>query len=251
MIDEEKLLIVNDSLKVKQSTPLVQNPAFTHLDTKVFGVNYNGIIEFPPDEDFDFEFINCIFNNVTFVSTQSEAGSLTFKYCIFKNCTFKENIYLEAYDCLFMDCTFNLNENSIFQTCIFDGKIAFQTYLATDCFRNCSFEKTTELKYWRDYVQTLTYDMYAKKNAHRDTVYLVIPEGAKVARNPFNPNYVDRCDRAIVKRIVSLKGEELLTARSHFNPEFIYEVGKEVRPDSFDERWWITRTHGIHCKCMK
>lgn len=252
MIGGEKLLIVNNSLKVKQSAPLVQNPAFTHLDTKVFGVNYSGTIEFPPDEDFYFEFIDCIFNNVTFVSPQSEAESLTFKYCIFKNCTFKEDFWIECYDCSFLNCTFDIQDDSDFENCIFDGEIKFVNAMNHYNFRSCSFEGCTKLDYPYNYVKTLDYDMFCTKNCGAASiVFLKVPKGAKIAYNIFNSAKNIRSNRAIVEKIVTFNGDEISSTWSKFDMNFIYKTGEEVYPDSFDERWWITNTHGIHCRVVR
>lgn len=251
MIDEEKLLIVNNSLKVKQSAPLVHNPIFTHLDTKVIGVNYNGMIEFPSDEDFDFEFVDCIFNDVTFVSPESEAGSLTFKYCVFTNCVFKEYLWIGCYDCLFSNCTFDIQGNSNFDNCIFDGEIEFVSPMNPHNFCSCSFGRCTKLDYPYNYVKTLNYDMFCTKNCGAASiVFLKVPKGAKIAYNIFNSAKNIRCNRAIVEKIVTLNGDEIPSTWSKFDINFIYKTGEEVCPDSFDERWWITNTHGIHCRVV-
>ena len=56
-----------------------------------------------------------------------------------------------------------------------------------------------------------------------------------------------RCSEAEVISITSLNGNYSLTkAFSSFNPEFIYEVGKIVAVDNFDENRWNECSTGIH-----
>ena len=56
-----------------------------------------------------------------------------------------------------------------------------------------------------------------------------------------------RCSEAEVISITSLNGNYSLTkAFSRFNPEFIYEVGKIVAVDNFDENRWNECSTGIH-----
>ena len=56
-----------------------------------------------------------------------------------------------------------------------------------------------------------------------------------------------RCSEAEVISITSLNGNYSLTkAFSSFNPEFIYEVGKIVTVDNFDENRWNECSTGIH-----
>ena len=56
-----------------------------------------------------------------------------------------------------------------------------------------------------------------------------------------------RCSEAEVISITSLNGNYSLTkAFSTFNPEFMYEVGKIVAVDNFDENRWNECSTGIH-----
>ena len=56
-----------------------------------------------------------------------------------------------------------------------------------------------------------------------------------------------RCSEAEVISITSLDGNHSLTkAVSTFNPDFIYEVGKIVTVDNFDENRWNECSTGIH-----
>ena len=56
-----------------------------------------------------------------------------------------------------------------------------------------------------------------------------------------------RCSEAEVISITSLNGNYSLTkAFSSFNPEFMYEVGKIVAVDNFDENRWNECSTGIH-----
>lgn len=71
-----------------------------------------------------------------------------------------------------------------------------------------------------------------------------------------------RCDKAIVECITDILGQTsdkkygainitekqciLYILNSYFNPYFKYEVGKEVRPNSFDSVRWRECSYGIH-----
>lgn len=57
-----------------------------------------------------------------------------------------------------------------------------------------------------------------------------------------------RCDKAKVLAIETIKGEPLkhLNARSKHDQSFIYEVGKIVSVDNFDEDRWNECAPGIH-----
>ena len=56
-----------------------------------------------------------------------------------------------------------------------------------------------------------------------------------------------RCSEAEVISITSLNGNYSLTkAFSSFNPDFMYEVGKIVAVDNFDENRWNECSTGIH-----
>ena len=56
-----------------------------------------------------------------------------------------------------------------------------------------------------------------------------------------------RCSEAEVISITSLDGNHSLTkAVSTFNPDFMYEVGKIVAVDNFDENRWNECSTGIH-----
>ena len=56
-----------------------------------------------------------------------------------------------------------------------------------------------------------------------------------------------RCSEAEVISITSLNGNYSLTkAFSAFNPDFMYEVGKIVAVDNFDENRWNECSTGIH-----
>lgn len=79
-------------------------------------------------------------------------------------------------------------------------------------------------------------------------VYLVkleIPEDAK--RSSATTNKC-RCDKAKVLEVVSLITNESIKCviNVKFQYRLVYEVGKTVYPDSFDDDRWNECSHGIH-----
>lgn len=57
-----------------------------------------------------------------------------------------------------------------------------------------------------------------------------------------------RCDKAKVLEIQNLDGTpiNLACVYSFYNINFRYEVGEIIYPNSFDDRYWIECSHGIH-----
>lgn len=56
-----------------------------------------------------------------------------------------------------------------------------------------------------------------------------------------------RCDEAKVLSITSIDGNEIYDrANSQFDKKFVYEVGKTVRVDDFDDNRWNECSTGIH-----
>lgn len=56
-----------------------------------------------------------------------------------------------------------------------------------------------------------------------------------------------RCDEAKVLSITSIDGNEIYDrANSQFDKKFVYEVGKTVRVDDFDDNRWDECSTGIH-----
>lgn len=84
-----------------------------------------------------------------------------------------------------------------------------------------------------------------KKAANNTIVKLLIPEDAKRG-SAFGRKC--RCDKAICLAIEDLEGTPLLTTSvaSKWDKEFIYEVGKEVSVNNFDENRFNECAPGIH-----
>ena len=76
-------------------------------------------------------------------------------------------------------------------------------------------------------------------------VKLEIPADAK--RSSATTNKC-RCNKAKVLEIQYLDGTpiNLTCVYSYFNIDFIYKVGEIVESDSFDDRFWLECSHGIH-----
>lgn len=74
-------------------------------------------------------------------------------------------------------------------------------------------------------------------------ITLYIPEDAK--RSSAYSNKC-RCDKARVLDIRTLNGEKRAAAISQYDPDFIYEIDKEVTVPNFDENRWYECAPGIH-----
>ena len=88
-----------------------------------------------------------------------------------------------------------------------------------------------------------------KKVKDGDYTFLVklqIPEDAK--RSSATGTKC-RCSKAVVLEIIDLDDAENKVEKCtnvSYNQETVYEVGKEVLPDSFDDDRWNECSHGIH-----
>ena len=85
-------------------------------------------------------------------------------------------------------------------------------------------------------------------NKRRNKEYIVkleIPADAK--RSSATTNKC-RCDKAKVLEIQYLNGNKakVIQVISNYDKPFIYKVGEMVYPDSFDDRFWVECSHGIH-----
>ena len=80
------------------------------------------------------------------------------------------------------------------------------------------------------------------KIAHGALVKLSIPADA---RRSNATGRKCRCDKATVLSITKY-GEEVESAISDHDADFVYRVGETVTPDSFDEDRWDVCSHGIH-----
>jgi len=74
-------------------------------------------------------------------------------------------------------------------------------------------------------------------------IKLSIPEDAK--RSSAYGNKC-RCDKAKVLDIRTFGGQKVKSAISQYNPDFIYEIDKEVSVPDFDENRWHECAPGIH-----
>lgn len=74
-------------------------------------------------------------------------------------------------------------------------------------------------------------------------ITLLIPEDA---RRSSAYTTKCRCDKAKVLDITTFGGEKRAAAISWYDPDFIYEVNKEVSVPDFDEERWHECAPGIH-----
>ena len=55
-----------------------------------------------------------------------------------------------------------------------------------------------------------------------------------------------RADKAIVLAIYNLDGDEIDSAYSLYDHDFVYRKGESIIPDAFDDNRWNECSHGIH-----
>ena len=82
------------------------------------------------------------------------------------------------------------------------------------------------------------------KKAGRKIVKILITNDAKRSSSTGNKC---RCNKAFVLEIQSVDGKETFrSVASDFDESFLYEVGKTVKVDNFDENRWEECAPGIH-----
>ena len=87
-----------------------------------------------------------------------------------------------------------------------------------------------------------------KKIYSRDGVFIIKLEIPSDAKKIINESGKCRCDKAKVLDIQNMRGDSLKITRvlnTNFK-DLLYEVGKMVYPDSFDEDETKECSHGIH-----
>ena len=75
-------------------------------------------------------------------------------------------------------------------------------------------------------------------------IKLQIPASAK-RLNAFSSRKC-RASTAKVLSIETINGTKVNSVKGGYKPNFEYKVGEYVLPDSFDNRYWVECTHGIH-----
>ena len=118
-------------------------------------------------------------------------------------------------------------------------------YLRSANLSNISANENTAM-YWSVCPESGSFIAYKKANNGRQhlIVKLLVPEDAK--RSSATTRKC-RCDRAEVLEIRDIAGIECFDkAISSHDPTFIYEVGKTVIVDNFDEDRWNECSYGIH-----
>ena len=76
--------------------------------------------------------------------------------------------------------------------------------------------------------------------------YLVKLKVSENAKRSSATTYKCRCDSAEVLSIKDIYGNSISSIHSNFDKNFIYEIGKTVKIDNFDDDWRIECSNGIH-----
>ena len=89
--------------------------------------------------------------------------------------------------------------------------------------------------------------MKVYKKASGKVVELIIPSQAKRTSSLIGRKC--RCEYAYVKRILTVDGEPHITCTSvagNYDSSTVYEIGKKVVPDEYDDDIRVECSHGIH-----
>ena len=196
-------------------------------------------------------------NELHFISKKKDSSVAAFSK-VDKSHKFDGNVtYLEDTNTIIVE---NVNFNEEFP-------VYFEPILVKHViYRNCTnlvkenkgFYRLFNFKYFKNVTIELEnckgFFEELPQKGHEITVYkqlrgmsiakLLIPENAE--RCGLFGHY--RADKAIVLEIKSCMGEKLdfgysMKKTGHY---IRYVVGKEVKPDKYDPRWWVEATHGIH-----
>lgn len=180
----------------------------------------------PPDT-----YINCKVIAVDFSKIRIRhrfPAPIIFRECTFYYCTFDDVDYCTFDHCTFKDCTFYscYTCKASIKQCHFENGAP---YIPTVCPSEGTFVG------WKICTNGEIFNPVLVK--------LIIPEDAK--RSSAYGNKC-RCDKAKVLDIRTFGGQKIKSAISQYNPDFIYEIDKEVSVPDFDENRWYECAPGIH-----
>ena len=198
------------------------------------------------------KFEKCVFENINFLNM---LGYVDFKDCTFTNCTFDNLIFTGVY---FDKCSFN---HVNFSSCVFEVACFFSCSLPKDnSFIDCKInalrfmEDCSKVDFSYNYSPAFSpicpegdiigYKQVIVEENKIGIAKLLIPKDAKRSNSTSRKC---RCDKAKVLSITSYVGCENYTiARSEYDTTFIYEVGKTIQVNNFDENRWNECAPGIH-----
>lgn len=199
-------------------------------------------------------FYNCTFENVTFL----DQIRCCFLLCTFKDCNFNHTlIKLTTFkECKFelISFSFSIFHSTRFQSCNIPSSNLFSSCTYISHFSFSESDSKINFKYINspmflpicpegDIIGYKKVILDYNNNIH-GIAKLLIPKDAK------RSNAVGRkcrCDKAKVLSITSLPNKiEYIRARSAYDLDFIYEVGKIVKVDDFCDNRWFECAPGIH-----
>lgn len=186
-------------------------------------------------------FFKCNFEDHRFSRQSSCLSDSSFVECCFSNCKMET---MRIYNCDFSDCDFS---KATFWPDIFEKSVLLYGGTLKDCKLPEGFTCNSPCPpdfYFPRCPEEGSFIGF-KKCEDNKIVKLLIPENAKRVNGTSN---VCRCDRAKTLCIEDMGGNVLpdTSAKSLFDPTFVYTVGQEVVVENFDENRWKSASRGIH-----
>lgn len=194
------------------------------------------------------DFIGGSFANTDLHSSyfNSNLSNVSFGFCDMEDCTLSfssniENGYLTHCDLS------NTRIAGQFTNCSFYSCNFFKAELGNSTFKKCNFGYNNQY-YFSKCPTEGSFIGYKKAHSMVDERECIIK--LKITENALRSSATSnkcRCSRAKVLSIKDLyTNENILKAHSSFDESFIYEVGKTVVSNSFNENRWEECSNGIH-----
>lgn len=177
-------------------------------------------------------FVNCKFENSTFDAV--DFTNCVFQDCIFENCVFSRCNFQDSklYDELFIECRFDTYNSYIKPMCPEKG-----SYIA---YKKAYIDRKEEGENLRDWSYCYPFSFQYIPVI----VELKITEDAKRSSATSNKCRASKCEVLSIKDCY--KDIYFEKAHSTFDSDFIYEVGKTIEVENFDENRWNECSTGIH-----
>lgn len=177
----------------------------------------------------DVNFYECEFKNVTFVNVKFDCCS--FRSSKFLNCSFRR--------CNFQDSLLN---DDLFEDCSFTHDNLFITPVCP--------EKGSYIGYKKAYIKKTYYDPLGIGDLSCYYSYIPVIVELKITEDSKRSSATSKKCRASKCEVLSITdiGNKIKynRAESSYDQSFIYEVGKIVEVDNFDENRWNECSTGIH-----
>ena len=201
---------------------------------------------------------NCLFCNcVPYGSSRTDVRayeSTSFEYCVFEHCKGRNIIHREGetfINCKFRDCDFVGAEldRSTFTNCLADTCTRGFQLVCPEKGEYIAFKKAVVQVYKNG--KNATSDAIKHKYKGLTTrvpviVELRIPKDAKRSSATTRKCRASKAEVLSITTIDGKKHYKKAVAGYHCTCSFVYEVGKTVVPDSFEENRWIECAPGIH-----